>query len=266
MSASGFAQATRHQFTVLRVGLLFLTRFPVGSLPAFRAEWVAQSMIYFPLIGAMVGATSAGVAWLLIGHVSSWLAMLAALLTSVLVTGGLHEDALADAADGLVGGHTAEQRIEIMKDSRVGSYGVLALWFSLTTKLVCLHELAMHDLFRLLALLVVAPTLARISSVGLMYALPYVQSERSKGGAFGRAGLSVLFVNLALGVVIAVGFLGSWLGMTCFAVLILSTVALGFYFHSKIGGISGDCLGAATQIVELGCYLAVLVMTVHATS
>src|SRR5271155_3462677 len=109
MSSSGLVQATRHQFTILRVGLMFLTRLPVGSLPTFRTEWLGQSMIYFPLIGALVGSASAAVAWLLFGHISTWLVILAVLLTSVLVTGGFHEDALADAADGLVGGQTVER-------------------------------------------------------------------------------------------------------------------------------------------------------------
>jgi len=244
---------------------MFLTRLPVGSLPAFQTEWLPQSMIYFPLIGALVGSAGAGVAWLLFGHVSTWLAMLAALLTSVLVTGGFHEDALADAADGLVGGQTVERRMEIMKDSRVGTYGVLALWFSLSAKLICLHDLALQDFSRLLGLFIVAHALARASSVGLLHALPYVQREQAKGGALAQATLGVLFFNLLAGALLAVVLLGPFLGLACLGALVILTLATGAYFHSKIGGISGDCLGAAIQIVELGCYLAVLVLTVPAT-
>lgn len=262
MSSPGIVQATRHQFTVLRVGLMFLTRLPVGSLPAFRTEWLVQSLIYFPLIGALVGSASAGVAWLLFGHVSAWLTVLAALLTSVLVTGGLHEDALADAVDGLVGGQTVEQRMAIMKDSRVGTYGVLALWFSLSAKLICLHDLALQDFPRLLGLLIAAHALARVSAVMLLYALPYVQHEGAKSGGFAQAPLGVLLFNFLAGAVLAVVLLGPILGLACMVVLAIGTLATGFYFRSKIGGISGDCLGAAIQIVELGCYLAVLVLTV----
>ena len=263
--SSTLAQATRHQFMILRVGLMFLTRLPVGSIPAFRTEWLGQSMIYFPLIGALVGSSSAAVAWLLFGHVSTWLAMLAALLTSVLATGGFHEDALADAADGLVGGRTVEQRMEIMKDSRVGTYGVLALWFSLSAKLICLHDLALHDLARLLGLFVVAHALARASSVGLLYALPYVQREQAKGGAFAQATLGIVVCNLCASALLAIVLLGPVLGVACLGVLVIITVATGYYFHAKIGGISGDCLGAAIQIVELGCYIAVLALTVPVT-
>jgi len=244
---------------------MFLTRFPVGSLPAFQTEWLAQSLIYFPLIGALVGSASAAVAWLLYGHVSAWLTVLAALLTSVLVTGGFHEDALADAADGLVGGQTVEQRMEIMKDSRVGTYGVLALWFSLSAKLICLHDLALQDFPRMLGLLIVAHALARVSSVVLLYALPYVQHERAKSGALAQVSLGVLFCNLFVGAVLAVVLLGPFLGLACLGVLAALTLATGLYFHSKIGGISGDCLGAAIQIVELGCYLAVVALTVSVT-
>ena len=265
MSSPSLIQATRHQFTVLRVGLMFLTRLPVGSLPAFRTEWLAQSMIHFPLIGALVGSVSAAVAWLLFGHVSTWLVVLAALLASVLVTGGFHEDALADAADGLVGGQTVERRMEIMKDSRVGTYGVLALWFSLSAKLICLHDLALQDFPRLLGLFIAAHTLARVSSVVLLYALPYVQHERAKSGALAQVTLGVLLFNLLAGTVFAVALLGPFLGLACVGVLAILTLATGLYFHSKIGGVSGDCLGAAIQIVELGCYIAVLALTVPVT-
>jgi adenosylcobinamide-GDP ribazoletransferase len=212
-----------------------------------------------------VGSASAAVAWLLFGHVSIWLTVLAALLTSVLVTGGFHEDALADAADGLVGGQTVERRMEIMKDSRVGTYGVLALWFSLSAKLICFHDLALHDFSRLLGLLIAAHALARVSSVVLLYMLPYVQHERAKSGALAQVSLGVLLFNLLAGTVFAVVLLGPLLGLACLGVLAILTLATGFYFHSKIGGISGDCLGAAIQIVELGCYLAVLVLTVPVT-
>jgi len=262
MSSPGLIQATRHQFTVLRAGMRFLTRLPVGSLPAFRTEWLAQSLIYFPLIGALVGSVSAAVAWLLFGHVSAWLTVLAALLASVLVTGGFHEDALADAADGLVGGQTVERRMEIMKDSRVGTYGVLALWFSLSAKLICLHDLALQDFSRLLVLLIAAHALARVSSVVLLYALPYVQHAQAKSGALAHVTLGVLLFNLFAGSVLAVALLGPFLGLACLGVLAVLTLATGLYFRSKIGGVSGDCLGAAIQMVELGCYLAVLVLTV----
>lgn len=265
MSSPNIAQATRHQITVLRAGMMFLTRLPVGSLPAFRTEWLAQSMIYFPLIGALVGSASAAVAWLLFGHVSIWLVVLVALLTSVLVTGGFHEDALADAADGLVGGQTVERRMEIMKDSRVGTYGVLALWFSLSAKLICLHDLALHDFPQLLALLIAAHALARVSSVALLYALPYVQHQGAKSAGFAQVSWGVLLFNLLAGTVFAVVLLGPFLGLACLGALAVLTLATGCYFRSKIGGISGDCLGAAIQIVELGCYLAVLVLTVPVT-
>jgi len=222
-------------------------------------------MIYFPLIGAVVGSVSAGMAWLLFGHVSIWLTALTALLASVLVTGGFHEDALADAADGLVGGQTVKRRMEIMKDSRVGTYGVLALWFSLSAKLICLHDLALQDFSRLLCLLIAAHVLARVSSVGLLYALPYVHHEGAKSGAFGQAPFGILLFNLFAGTLIAILLLGPLLGFSCLTALIILTFATGFYFRSRIGGISGDCLGAAVQIVELGCYLTVLVLTAPVT-
>ena len=259
MTIGRISQATWHQWTLFQVGLMFLTILPVGTISGFRPEWQVKSARYFWLIGVLIGGISATVAWLLYGHLSVWLLILAVLFTSVLVTGGLHEDALADAADGLLDGRTVEKRLEIMKDSRVGTYGVLALWFSLSAKWACLHDLALDHFKQFLAVVIVAPSLARISSVALLHFLPYVQSERSKGAGFARPTIGSIVLNLALGGVLSVVLQGFNIGLLCIGVMIFLTLSAGYYFHSKIGGISGDCLGATIQIVELGCYFAVLI-------
>lgn len=265
-ASTGLARAIARQFSILRVGLMFLTRLPVGRLDDYQPEGSVRSLIYFPWIGALVGLIGATVAWLCFGHLSAWLAMLAVLLASVLVTGALHEDALADAADGLFGGRTPARRLEIMKDSRIGAYGVLALMFSFGARWVCLHDLALHDFPRLLCLLVAAPALARTSSVALLYALPYVRSEEAKGGAFAGATRGAVTGTLLASAGIAIVLLGLPLGLICLLVLAGITPLAGLYFHRQIGGVSGDCLGAAIQLVELGCYLAVTAITVPSTS
>ena len=150
--------------------LQFLTRLPTPSLEGFEADWIARSAPWYPVVGWIVGAISAG-ALLLASHL--WLGLPAAaiaLAVGFVVTGGFHEDGLADTADGLGGGQTPERRLEIMKDSRIGSYGVLALWGVLTIKVAAL---AMMAPMQAALALVLAHGAARAFAVVVMASLPY---------------------------------------------------------------------------------------------
>jgi adenosylcobinamide-GDP ribazoletransferase len=113
------------QLKLFFCALQFLTRLPVPSFVDFQSDWITRAARYYPLVGILVGAISAGV---LLAGGQVWSGLLPALLAvaaGVLVTGGFHEDGLADTADGLGGGQAPARRLEIMKDSRVGTYGVL---------------------------------------------------------------------------------------------------------------------------------------------
>ncbi|MDB5456252.1 MAG: cobS, partial [Caulobacter sp.] len=131
----------RRELQLLLCATQFLTRAPVPPLPGFQPDWVRRSARYFPLVGQAVGGICALVLLVAAHWLGGWLPALLAVATGVLLTGGFHEDGLADTADGLGGGQTVARRLEIMKDSRVGTYGVLALCLTLAARVGALAAL-----------------------------------------------------------------------------------------------------------------------------
>lgn len=177
-------------------------------------------------------------------------ALVLSLGATVLLTGALHEDGLADAADGFGGGSTPERVLEIMKDSRIGSYGAVALILVIITKLASLASLSRVDI---VTGLIAGHTLARWSSVPLLSGLPYLGT---KGAAFGG---TVSAWRLAVASVVAVGICALALQRRALIAILVGlgvTLAAGVYFRRRLGGVTGDCLGAANQLVELAVYLA----------
>jgi adenosylcobinamide-GDP ribazoletransferase len=227
-----------------------LTRLPV---PKHQPSG-ARSAWAWPLVGAVLGGLAAGVAslalWL---GLTPGVAAVLALATGAFLTGGLHEDGLSDTADGLFGGWTKQRRLEIMKDSRVGSYGVLALvlvtlarWSALTALLVFGGHVAA---------LVAAGAMSRAPMALIMAVLPNARGE-GLSHATGRPSLRVALIGTAF----AMAFAGVFAGPT--ALPMLATVAgitglLAFSAQRRIGGQTGDILGASQQLAEAAA-LAVL--------
>ncbi len=169
---------------------------------------------------------------------------------TALISGALHEDGLADAADGFGGGVSPERIIEIMKDSRIGSYGAVALILVIITKVAALVSLSRVD--TALAL-IAGHTLARWSSVPLLQSYAYLGA---KGSAFGG---KTTARRTAIATIIAVAICAAVLqrrAIIVVAVAVLITVAGGVYYKRKLGGVTGDCLGATNQLVEVAVYLA----------
>ncbi len=174
------------------------------------------------------------------------------------ITGALHEDGLADAADGFGGGTAPDRVLAIMKDSRIGTYGAVALILVIVAKLATLASLTPLDALRAL---VVAHTLARWSSVALLWRYPYVSSAAgtsaaSKGAAFSDVGTMRLAIASAIAVAVAAGVM-QFRAIGPVLVAVIVTAMAGFYFRRRIGGVTGDCLGAANQLVELATYATV---------
>jgi adenosylcobinamide-GDP ribazoletransferase len=179
--------------------------------------------------------------------------------TTVLLTGALHEDGLADAVDGLLGGKETRQRLEIMRDSRLGSYGALALWFSLTAKAFVLTSLLEEGVLKAVTALIVGHGLGRAATVALLFSHPYVRSDQSKASPFGNAVTpKEALVASVFPVLLSFVLLGNKSVLTLIAAA-AGTWAAGKYFQKKIGGITGDCLGAASQLIELVCYLSLVI-------
>jgi adenosylcobinamide-GDP ribazoletransferase len=240
----------------VRAAAMLLTRLPVGStpVPAEARRWAAA---WIPLVGAGLGLVGAA----LLGWLQPGLGgRLAAALTiglMVLVTGALHEDGLADTADALGGAPERERVFAILKDSRLGTYGVLALILSVLVRIEALTQLGM----RAPETYLLAATLSRIPLVWLMAALPYVTPEGvARSGDLVRIKTPQLVVASAVALSLTVALVGSGQVAPATAGLALGSVALtalvaGWRFHARAGGITGDFLGAAQQISEMAVLL-----------
>ena len=256
----------RQEPRLLLTAWVFFTRVP---LPAALAAWVGYSPAmlrgsarYFPLVGMAVGALAAATylagAWLFAPAVAVVLSMIA----TILMTGAFHEDGLADSCDGFGGGYTRERVLEIMQDSRVGAFGAIGITLMLLLKYATLISLAETGQAGLVAwVLVTGHTLSRAAAVGLMRFLDYVRVDTGpkakpladgiSSGAFVVA-LAITALPFAL---VARLFENGWLlALGCFPVG-LAAWAAGAYFRRRIGGYTGDCLGAAQQVAEVVFYL-----------
>ena len=232
----------------------FLTRVPFPGAAAVDAETLARSVVWFPLVGAVVGGVGA---LTLVGAERLWPRIVAAVLSilaTALMTGALHEDALADAADGLGGGGNRERALEIMRDSRIGSYGAVALILILSTRIGCIAAMAPIEGARAL---IGAHVLARWSSLPLIRALPYARPQGAGKPFVGTVTVRRLVAGTLLAALLMALSLG-WRALPAGLAAVVITAIAARYFHNRLGGITGDCLGATNQIVELLTYLVVL--------
>ena len=266
-------QALRHYLLAIQ----FFSRIPVTGRLAAWVGWSAEmqraSAAHLPGVGWLVGLWAAAlltlVLWLLPG--SPWTPLLAALISTagtLWLTGGFHEDGLADVADGLGGFLPAERSLEIMKDSRLGSYGVMALVMALLTKVVLLAAVvdSMTPFWGPVpaAILVVAMhVLSRFAPLVLMHNLPHVGLAASSktlhvaGKQLGWRGL-ITGAIWCLPLVALLWWLGSgWLILKIAIACTLTTWLLQRWLRKRLGGMTGDCLGACQQLNELAMLLAV---------
>jgi len=238
----------------LLVATRYLTIVPVKAEVAHdEGLALGRAASWFPVVGLALGAVLA-----LTDRLTDWLfpALLAALLTVTvwkLITGGLHLDGLADCMDGLVASDP-EYRLQIMRDSRIGAFGAVGLILFLLLEIAALAELAAGLRWRVL---LVVPAIGRATPALLSLCFPAVPG--GQGAAFG-AGVqqSAVLVGLAVAGVIAVAALGAG-GLIALVVGCLVSLALGRFFTTRLGGITGDVLGAGIEVAELAALLTVSV-------
>jgi adenosylcobinamide-GDP ribazoletransferase len=231
----------------------FLTRVPVGRYVDVDGADVARGAALFPVIGAGVGALTAGVALLAAHALPAFVSAGLAVAVAAAVTGAMHLDALADTADAL-GANGRDEALAIMRDSRIGTFGAVALALDLLLKIGCVATLV--DRGHVVAGLVAAGALSRAASPPLAALLPYPRAEGGPGSVLtGRLSTAAAAVAAALGVAISSVLWwtsGLWLALTAAVV----AVALGLCYRRWLGGATGDCLGTATELCETAVLVA----------
>jgi len=239
------------------IAIQFLTRLPVPERLQASEETLGKATKFFPLVGVMVGAGAALTYWLLQYLLPHSAAALGAIAFTAFITNGFHEDGLADAFDGFGGGWTKERALEIMRDSRIGTYGAMALIFLILGKFSLLSALAPGQVWRWL---IVAHAAARWTVLPLCAWLPYARSEGQGKLVAKQIGKAEFFIGSAM-LLITVSLL-SW--RAALAALLITAAApflSGLYYRARLSGITGDCLGATNQLTEVALYLTAVIIS-----
>jgi len=241
--------------TEFLLALQFLTRLPVAVSGVVDDRTMARSMAYFSLIGLLIGGGAAGVHYLLGLGFSATVANLGAVIFVIFVTGNLHGDGLMDTADAVFSGRPRERMLEIMKDSRVGSHGVTAGVLAVLLRVVLLGEM---ETAAQVTALVLAPALGRWAQVFGAARYPYARNNEGTGSFTVHVGWRELVLNSIVVIGLALGFL-KLSGLIVLGVALAGTLLLHGFIKGKLGGVTGDTLGAASEGVEI-LTLAVLVL------
>lgn len=251
-----------HEVRLLLIALQFLTRVPIPARLGFDPAWLHQSARHFPAVGALVGAWGALVLWGAVHHWSALVAVLLSLAATVWMTGAFHEDGLADTCDALGGSVSREKALAILKDSRLGTYGTLGLVLVLALKVAVLHALVLREFVLALALLPLAHAWSRAGTVFLLRWLPYggdpdhAKAKPMAQQVDGRA-VVVVVAWVALFGAAAAPFVPMHALLAALVLQVLVLWAVGQWLMRRLGGYTGDGLGAAQQFGELAIYLAV---------
>lgn len=227
--------------------LQFLTRIPISLR---REPSLERTVAWFPLAGALIGAAVGGTAAGLWFVVPPLLAGVLAVVVGLLITGAFHEDGLGDIADAFGGGWTVERRLEILKDSRHGTYGVAAMCASIVVRMVALGSLT--GPWQMFTAAVAAHTMGRVAAVAMAGTMR-LATHSGLGADYGRGttrGRALVGSCSGLAVTaVAVGWHAAPLAVAAFA----AVMVVGVLARRKIGGISGDVLGATEQVAECLC-------------
>lgn len=266
------------EIRILLTAVQYFTRVPMPRWVGHGAAELTGTTRYFPAVGMVVGAVGAAVFWAASMVFPSGIAAILSTVATVLLTGALHEDGLADTMDGLGGGHTRERALEIMKDPRIGAFGALSLMLLLALKITALSAL---PLVWIVATLIAGHALSRWCAVLIVWRLPYARAD---GSTRARPVVErVAPTDIVVATVFGLAPLVAWVAMALAEMTLLSTpnapgvpapfvagglagllgalaatVLLGIWYRRRLGGYTGDTLGATQQITEAVFYLALL--------
>ncbi len=248
--------------------VMFFTRIRLPKRLRWSEELMQKAAGWYPAVGLIVGLIAAGVAWMTLRVFDPAVAAATSTIVTLLVTGAFHEDGLADSCDALFGASEPTRVLEIMKDSRIGSFGAAGLIMVLLTKVLLLTSILSTGVNGSAAgtggwqrqgntvmALVVAHTVSRAASVSVLRMLTYVRANDLIGAkskpmatriSLPRLSFALVTAALVVAVLVSPRRIPMLVGLTA-----LSTVALAVWFKRRIGGYTGDCLGAVQQITEI---------------
>jgi adenosylcobinamide-GDP ribazoletransferase len=232
------------------VAFQFLTRIPMPSLE-FEADSLSRATKFFPLVGLVVGSGAVLLQRMLTFRMNRPLVAVILLLYLVLITGCLHEDGLADTADGFGGGRTKDQILAILRDSRIGSYGATALVLSLLMRYLLLASLPLEHFA---AYVISSHVLCRWSSLPLCYFLTPAREQDGQGARIARLTSLASLVSGSVFSFAVVAFALQWSALAPALSAILTVLLSGWFYVRKIGGVTGDCFGATNQLTEIAVY------------
>lgn len=248
------------QLRLFFIALQFFTRIPIPAWVGFEMQWLQHSVRYFTAVGLLLGVILALCFALLSAILSPVPALLLSTAASLLLTGAFHEDGFADMCDGFGGGNSKQRVLEIMVDSRVGAFGAIGI----CVLLLCRLSLQAQFLpLQMMGALLLAHPVSRLASCSLIWRMAYVKGEgkakplssQMSHAEFACACLFVLLPWMALGVA---GVFSWWQLAMALLLVLLATLEMARRLYRKIGGYTGDCLGATQQVTEVACYVGLL--------
>jgi len=235
--------------------LQFLTVIPVRTYASIDAKELGRSTGLFPLVGAIQGIIIVGANFLFLKLFPAGITNILILIVLILTNGGFHLDGFADTIDGLAGGNTKEERLEIMRDSRIGAIGVVALILLLLTKFLAINSLQAEIKNYILFLI---PVIGRWSMVPMAYWADYARPTSGLGRAFTEnTGIKEFLPATFLVLFFSTIFLG-WLALPYLAIMLFMVYLITVFFRKKLGGVTGDVFGFQSEMSEVLFILIVI--------
>ena len=237
--------------------LQFLTRIPIHAALNVDQDDFAKGVVYFPIIGLITGGAGALVFYLAYGIFGAFVAALLSVFTNIAITGALHYDGLADSCDGLFSSRGKDRMLEIMRDSRIGAMGVIAVVFDILLKFAAL--ISIPPKAAILAAFL-APVAAKSVVIVLMQFSRYARAEGGMGSLFiSSKTYTRTFIGAALGMAIVIAIL-SYKGLLLLIPCFIAGFGVRSHAYSKIGGMTGDIFGAANEVCEIVFMLCAIII------
>jgi adenosylcobinamide-GDP ribazoletransferase len=239
-----------NEIRLFRVALMYFTRIPVGEIKDFREVDVKHAARYFTWVGALVGIINAVVYMISVLVFDQSVAILFSMAAGFLLTGCLHEGGLADTIDGFLGGYTLQKKLDIIKDSRQSSFGVVALWTVLTLKYVLLSHVAVVSVP---LVLVIGHTFSRFIPILMLKVLDYVSEEVTTEKTL-RNEISWEDIGIAALIMLPAFIIRLKISLIALLMTLLGFLLLARISRRQIGGYTGHILGASQQLSEILVY------------